>query len=411
MLYGLIGGKLGHSFSKMIHEGFGSYTYQLIELEEAAFHDFMAKRSFTGLNVTIPFKEKVIPYCDRLTPVAAAIGAVNTLYFKDGLLIGDNTDYHGFLYLLQKSGINLSGEKVLLLGAGGASLTVEKAVRDLGARQVVVASRSPRNGSIPFDELKHHQDAEIIINTTPVGMYPHNGESLLTLSDYPHCAGVIDLIYNPLHTHLLLQAKSLHIPCANGLSMLVAQAAKAFERFTGGSLSENQVETALRSLEGKCQNIVLIGMPGSGKTTMGQLLSDALRRPLVDTDLVIEQESGLSIPVIFEKYGEAEFRRLESEVVCRVGKVSGQIISTGGGIVLAPSNMKCLAQNGVLFFLNRPNHFLSREGRPLSTSLDAIERIAAERMGLYKEYSDYIINMSENPEENLRAILELIGGK
>jgi len=411
MFYGLIGEKLGHSYSKKIHESFGKYDYDLLELDKKSFVDFMEARNFTGINVTIPYKREVIPFCDILTPTAKAIGSVNTMYFRDGKLIGDNTDYFGFNYMLHRSGIPLKDKKVLILGAGGSSLTVVKAAKDLEAKELIIASRTGLNAMISLPQTIEHADSQIIINATPVGMYPHNGESLVSLKDFPLCEGVIDLIYNPLLTHLLYESKSLKIPFSNGLSMLVAQAYKAFELFTGTDLETDIMEDTVFLLEKEIKNIVIIGMPGSGKTTLGMLLAEKLKCPFVDTDDLIEKRIGMAIPLFFEASGEEEFRIIESQVAKEVGKYQGHVISTGGGIVLNPSNMEALSQNGTVLFLDRPLENLVSAGRPLSKSLDSLRIMASQRIPLYKRYNNYIINVLENPYENINSILKVLGGK
>ena len=417
MIYGLLGKKLGHSYSPEIHEAFGRYSYRLIELREDQLEDFLKSPEIGGLNVTIPYKEAVVKYCSRLTPLAEKIGAVNTIYREQGAadhpsqLVGDNTDYDGFLALLRKAGISLTEKKVVVLGSGGASRMVQQACRDLGVRDLTIVTRDGREGTIPYESLNHHTDSEIIINTTPVGMYPNNGESPVNLDLFPHCQAVVDLIYNPLTTRLLAQAKERNLIAAGGLSMLVDQAAKACRRFTGQEVPSKDIERITRELEGQIRNIVLIGMPGCGKTTMGRLLSEALRRPFLDMDSLIEQERGLTIPQIFERHGEEEFRRLERELAERIGKERGQIISTGGGIVLHPENVVNLSQNGTLIFLDRPISLLARNGRPLSVSTEAIEKMARDRMALYKGASDYIISMDESPEINLEKLMKIIQNK
>lgn len=417
MIYGLLGKKLGHSYSPEIHEAFGRYSYRLIELGEDQLEEFLKSPEIGGLNVTIPYKEAVVKYCSRLTPLAKKIGAVNTIYREPvetdhpGQLVGDNTDYDGFLALLRKSGISLSEKKVLVMGSGGASRMVQQACRDLGVRELTIVTRDGREGTIPYEALSHHADSEIIINATPVGMYPNNGESPLDLALFPHCQAVVDLIYNPLTTRLLAQAKERKLTAAGGLSMLVEQAAKACQRFTGQEVPSADIERITRELEGQIRNIVLIGMPGCGKTTMGRLLSEALGRPFLDMDSIIEKESGLAIPQIFERHGEEEFRRLERELAERIGKERGQIISTGGGIVLHPENVENLSQNGTLIFLDRPISLLARNGRPLSVSTEAIEKMARDRMALYKGASDYIISMDESPDVNLEKLMNIIQSK
>jgi len=411
MSYGLIGEKLGHSYSKKIHESFGKYDYDLIELDKDSFIHFMEARDFTCINVTTPYKKEVIPFCDDLTPIAKVIGSVNTIYFQNGRLIGDNTDYFGFNYMLHRSGISLIGKKVLILGAGGSSLMVVKAANDLKAKEIIVASRTGLNAMISLKQIINHTDSQIIINATPVGMYPLNGEYLVSLKDFPLCEGVIDLIYNPLLTHLLYEAKSLKIPFSNGLSMLVAQAFNSFELFTGTRPENKIIDDTIFLLEKEIKNIVLIGMPGCGKTTLGLLLVDKLKFQFIDTDDFIEKQIGMAIPLFFEASGEEEFRKIESNVAKEVGKYQGHVISTGGGIVLNPLNMEALSQNSTVIFLDRPLENLASEGRPLSKSIDSLRKMASQRIPLYKKYSDYIIDVLENPYENINYILKVLGGK
>lgn len=411
MNFGLLGEKLGHSYSKIIHESFNKYNYNLIEIKPDALEDFFNNDFYDGFNVTIPYKQKVISFCDVLSESAKAIGAVNTVYHRDGLLFGDNTDYFGFMYMVNKAGIDLKAKKILILGTGGSSLMVQYAVKNAGASEVIIASRSGGNDSVNYDNLHHHFDSQVIINTTPVGMYPNNGESLISFDDFYCCEGAIDLIYNPLVSSFLFDASKHNIRFANGLSMLVAQAAKACELFTNEIFDEAFIDASIKSLEYKIKNIVLIGMPGCGKSTIGKLLAEKTGKEFIDTDFLIEEEMGLSIPQIFEKYGEARFRQLENEKSNEIGILNTQVISTGGGMVLNPDNMKNLSQNGWIIFLDRPIEFLSREGRPLSSSTHAILKMASERMTLYKNYSDYIISMAEDPYVNVNNILELLGGK
>jgi shikimate dehydrogenase len=411
MSYGLIGEKLSHSYSKKIHESFGKYKYDLIELDKDNFASFMEARQFSGINVTIPYKIAVMPFCDALTPVAEEIGSVNTIYFQDERLVGDNTDYFGFIYMLTRSGISMKNKKVLIIGAGGSSLMINKAAKDSGAKEIIVASRSGLNANILLEKLNEHLDAQIIINATPVGMYPSNGESLVSLKEFTLCEGVLDLIYNPLLTKLLQEAKSLGIPFSNGLPMLVAQAFKAYELFTDTILDSAIIENTVSSLEQEIKNIVLIGMPGSGKTTLGKLLAKKLNRPFIDIDDLIEKQIGMSIPLFFETSGEQEFRRIECLIAEDVGKNRGHVISTGGGIILNSLNMKVLSQNGILIFLNRPLEALSLKDRPLSKSLESLYEMSSQRRPLYKKYSDYIIDISEDPYENINDILRILGGK
>jgi len=378
--YGLVGGNLSYSYSKLIHEKLGDYKYELFSLDEDAFENQMARRDFDGLNVTIPYKRAAIPYCDEVSKIAREIGAVNTVYKNGGELIGTNTDYDGFLYMLGRSGISLAGKKILILGAGGASLTVQKCARDAGASEISIARRG--------HDFSKDRDAEIIVNSTPVGTFPGNGEKLIELADFPKCEGVIDLIYNPLLTDLLLRAKEYGVPYSNGLPMLVAQATAAAELFTGKGYSGRN-EEIISDITASVQNIVLIGMPGSGKTTLGMKLAGALGKGFLDMDEAAADRAGMGVPEIFEKYGEEHFRDLETEIAKEYGKQQGRVIATGGGCVLRRENMDALAQNGAVVFLERPLAALDRKGRPLSKDLGVLQKMHEERLPLYEKYGDY----------------------
>ena len=327
--FGLLGERLGHSFSPAIHRQLAGYDYRLVELPPEEVEPFLRAGRFRGLNVTIPYKKTVMACCDALSPAARRIGSVNTLLRRpDGTLYGDNTDYDGFRYLLQAAGAQVRGKKVLVLGSGGASLTVHAVLADLGARETVSISRS---GPDNYENLDRHADAQLIVNATPVGMYPNTGVSPVELDQFPDCEGVFDLIYNPARTQLLLDAERRGLLCSNGLGMLVAQAKAAAERFLGRTIPDSRVEEITRQVEGQTQNLLLIGMPGCGKTTVGQFLADRLGRPLADVDHQVEAEAGCSIPDLFKKEGEEGFRIREHRALCQLSKQSGQVIACGGG--------------------------------------------------------------------------------
>ena len=417
--YGLIGEKLGHSYSKTIHEMLGEYDYDLIPLSREEFDAFMEKRSFKALNVTIPYKKAVMPYCDKLSPLAEKLGAVNTLYFdEEGALCGTNTDYPGFLKAAASAGISFEGRKVLILGDGGAGGMVRHAVKDSGASSVTVVTRHPETSPardlfecVSYDQLDSYQDSEIIVNTTPVGMYPDNGKRLIDLSVFAECKGVFDVIYNPQLTDLLLQAKKAGIPYANGLSMLVSQATEAAAYFTGKPGWDSRDQEILSALREKSMNIVLIGMPGSGKSTIGRALSVLTGKTFIDMDEAIEEMAGMSIPEIFAEYGEPHFRDLESEIARRTGKENSTIIATGGGCVLREENMDALMQNGRVVLLDRDIEKLATEGRPLSTDLDALRKIKKDRGPLYEKYGEFCIDtLPQGPKENAALILEKLRG-
>lgn len=402
---GLIGRKLSHSFSPKIHSLLGDYTYRLIPLEPEEVGEFLKKGEFHGLNVTIPYKKTVMEYCAELTPAARRIGSVNTILRRpDGTLLGDNTDYNGFLYQLNATGAQVAGKKALVLGSGGASLTVRTVLAEQGAREIVVISRTGENN---YHNLDRHADAQIIVNTTPVGMYPKNGESLIDLSQFPHCEAVFDLIYNPAKTQLLLQAQRRGLIWANGLGMLVAQAKVASERFQGKELPDSLVAQIIRRLERETHNILLIGMPGCGKTTIGQALAQKLGRPLADVDEKIVAEAGCSIPEIFAKEGEEGFRVREHRALAEIAKQSGLIISAGGGIVTRPENRDPMEENSVVVWLRRDLHKLPTDGRPVSQSVP-LEELYHRRVPLYKGLAQVAVDNNGTVEHTVDEIIRRV---
>ncbi len=401
---GLLGETLGHSYSPMIHHQLGDYDYRLFEIPRDALDAFLESGDWDGLNVTIPYKKAVVPYCGALSEAAAKLQSVNTLVRRpDGTLYGDNTDLYGFLYMVRRSGIQPAGKKALVLGSGGASVTVKAALEQLGASVTVISRSGPDN----YANLDRHADARIIANTTPVGMYPHNGAAAVDLRQFPHCEGVLDIVYNPARTALLLQAEDLGIPCAGGLSMLVAQARRSSELFTGAVMDDGVLERVERTVQGRLRNIVLIGMPGSGKTTIAAALSRTLGREAVEADDLISQKAGMSIPEIFAQSGEEGFRALETEVLAEQGKRSGIILSTGGGCVTRPENYPLLHQNGVIFCLTRALSKLPTDGRPISQSTD-LAQLYARREPLYRRFADVMVSNDGAPEDTLHTIMEVL---
>ena len=401
---GLLGETLGHSYSPMIHHQLGDYDYRLFEIPRDALDAFLESGDWDGLNVTIPYKKAVVPYCGALSEAAAKLQSVNTLVRRpDGTLYGDNTDLYGFLYMMRRSGIQPAGKKALVLGSGGASVTVKAALEQLGASVTVISRSGPDN----YANLDRHADARIIANTTPVGMYPHNGVAAVDLRQFPHCEGVLDIVYNPARTALLLQAEDLGIPCAGGLSMLVAQARRSSELFTGAVMDDGVLERVERTIQGRLRNIVLIGMPGSGKTTIAAALSRTLGREAVEADDLISQKAGMSIPEIFAQSGEEGFRALETEVLAEQGKRSGIILSTGGGCVTRPENYPLLHQNGVIFCLTRALSKLPTDGRPISQSTD-LAQLYARREPLYRRFADVMVSNDGAPEDTLHTIMEVL---
>ena len=402
---GLIGAKLGHSFSPRIHAALADYPYELIELEESQVGAFLKNGGYDALNVTIPYKKTVMPFLDEITPTAQRIGAVNTVVRRpDGTLLGHNTDYDGFADLVRALGVSLEGKKVLVLGSGGASRTAVTVAADMGARAVVVISRS---GEDNYDNLERHADAEIIINATPVGMYPKNGVAPLSLAKFPALEGVLDMIYNPARTELLLEAEALGIPHKNGLLMLVSQARRAAEAFLGQSIADAEVERITREIARDTENIILVGMPGCGKSTLGQLIATQLGRPLVDCDAEIVKAAGKPIPQIFAEEGEESFRAIETAVLAELCKQSGLVIATGGGVVTRERNFPLMHQNGRVLFLDIAPDELPTDGRPLSQARTPAV-LYAERLPLYRRAADDIIPITRNIEENMQKILEVL---
>ena len=399
-IYGLLGRKLGHSWSAPIHAALGCEDYRLIELEPDELGAFLAQENIGGLNVTIPYKLDVMPFCDEIDEAAKDIGSVNTLARRGGTLCAWNTDAVGFCWMAERAGISMAERKVLVLGSGGASRTAVAMSRKLGAREIIVVSRSGENN---YENLSRHADAEIIVNTTPVGMYPKTGESPVDLTAFPACKGVLDVIYNPRRTALLLQAEELGIPCSDGLPMLVAQAKAAEEHFFETTISDSEHERILAQLRQETANIVLIGMPGCGKTTVGEALSHLTGREAIDIDARIVEQAGCSIPEIFAADGEAAFRALERDVTAEVGKSSGKIILTGGGVVKDPRNYASLRQNGRIYHLTRDLDLLPTEGRPLSQGAD-LAAMWAERKPMYERFRDVIIENNGTVEETAAAI-------
>lgn len=405
-MYGLIGRSLSHSFSPQIHSEFADYKYELFEMEENEVGIFLKNSDLNGINVTIPYKKAVIPYLDRISDCAKKIGAVNTVKrCADGSLFGDNTDYYGFKYTLENRSVAVAGKKCIVLGSGGASLTANAVLHDMGADSVITISRSGKNN---YGNISEHFDSQIIVNTTPVGMYPNCGSSLIQLSDFKQCEFVFDIIYNPAKTELLLQAEKLGIPYANGLVMLVAQAKKACEIFTDTVIPDEKISSVTSKIANKTLNIVLVGMPGSGKSTLGKLIAKKLDRKFVDTDTEIEDSYGASIPDIFAANGEAFFRSLENDVVAECGKQSSTVIATGGGAILNEKNITALRQNGIIVFINRSLNELARNGRPLSKDAEALKKLYETRMPIYKQCADIEVAVDASPEQlAARIIAEL----
>lgn len=404
MKFGLLGEHLGHSYSPQIHKMLGGYDYGLFEVAPDELEQFLRKADFDGINVTIPYKKAVIPYCAELSPEAAKIGSVNTITkLPDGTLRGDNTDYHGFLGLIEHSGIEVKGKKCLVLGNGGVAPTVRAALCESGASEVVTISR---NGEDNYDNISRHADADIIVNTTPLGMYPKNGSAAVSLSLFPTCIGVLDLIYNPALTAILLDARERGISHAGGLYMLVKQAACACERFLGTKVSEEAVLSVFKQIESQMLNVALIGMPGCGKSTTGRALAELTGRKLIDIDDAITERIGCTIPEFFAANGEAEFRRVETEVLSDMAKLSGAIIACGGGVVTRSENYRLLRQNSRIVFLERDIEDLPTDGRPVSQA-NPLAELAKKRLPLYNSWCDIKLCAS-SPEDAAQKIREAL---
>ncbi|MBQ8111237.1 MAG: AAA family ATPase [Clostridia bacterium] len=387
MEYGLIGAKLGHSYSVPIHARLGDYDYRLYERGEEDFIRLLQSRDFKGLNVTIPYKRLAFELCDALSDTARQVGCVNTLIVRpDGSLYGHNTDIGGFIAMARRAGVAIRDRKAVILGSGGTSLTARAACGRLGARQIVVVSRQ---GPVDYEALyRDHADAEVLINTTPVGMYPENGKSPAELSRLPRLTGVLDVIYNPDRTALILDALDRGLPCCGGLYMLVGQAREAAELFTGREIDPGVTDRIYRQLRGQALNLILIGMPGCGKSAVGRALAADMGREFIDCDAEIVRRAGKSIPEIFAEQGEAGFRALEAELVAEVCKGKGAVIATGGGAVLRPQNVRAMRQNGRLIWLTRPLEALSTAGRPLSKSPEALREMWKAREPVYRAAAD-----------------------
>ena len=410
MKYGLIGEKLGHSFSKEIHAMMGSYEYSLKEIPPDKLHEFMKKREFLGINVTIPYKEAVIPYLDWISDAAKEIGSVNTVINCDGRLYGYNTDHSGMIALFDHAGVDAMGKKAAILGSGGTAKTAYAALKSLGALEIIKVSRSSKGDSISYEDLyEKHGDIEIIVNTTPVGMYPNINSCPIDASKFSNLCGVIDAVYNPINTTLVQSAKSMKIAAEGGLYMLVAQAAVASELFLdeNGNSATYYLNGYYQRIKGQKENIVLIGMPASGKSTVGKIIAESLGRKFIDTDDVITKRIGMPISEFIISEGEAKFRDIESEVIKELATKTSTVIATGGGAILRDCNITNLRYNGRLFFIDRPLGALVPTGdRPLSSNVNTMAKRYEERYPIYCAVCDERIDAECNADEVAKKILE-----
>ena len=390
--YGLLGAHLEYSYSPEIHSKFGDYQYDLIEIPEEKLKEVVNSPEYDGFNVTIPYKRSVITLCDEVSSEALRIGAVNRIVKENGLKKGYNTDYFGFCYMLKRNNIELKGKKCMVLGNGGASAMIQTVMKDQGASEIVVVSR---HGEDNYDNLDRHFDSEIIVNATPVGMYPNNGVSLVNVDDFPNLSGAVDLIYNPNKTKFILDATTRGIPACGGLSMLVAQAEKSSELFQHRVIDDEEIDAAIYDIRSELLNVVLIGMPGAGKTFLGRRIAEREHRKFIDLDDLIVEREGMSIPEIFRTKGEDYFRNVETEVLRETCKMSGVVIACGGGIVKRKQNYNLAKQNSRIIWVKRDLDKLDTEGRPISQT-KSVEEIYEARKDLYEAWSDYFIDNNQD---------------
>ncbi len=408
MKYGCIAEKLGHSFSKEIHSYLADYPYELCEIAPDKLGEFMRAKDFLAINVTIPYKQDVIPYLDEISETAKSIGAVNTVVNKNGRLYGYNTDFFGMKTLMLTNGISPSGKKALVLGSGGTSKTAVAVLEDMGAVEIIKVSRTARDGAVTYeDAYAKHSDAELIVNTTPVGMYPNIGVAPVEIDRFPRLEAVVDAVYNPLRSRLVSDALEKGVKAVGGLYMLVAQAARACELFIDTEISAEKISRVFQIMYKRTENVVLIGMPASGKSTVGKLVAEKLGMSFKDSDEEIVRMTGKAIPDIFAESGEAEFRKIEAEAIKKLSAEKNTVIATGGGAILNPESVRLLRENGKIYFLDRPLEWIiPTDDRPTASSREALERRYEERYPIYSSVCDVRVKTLETAEENAEWIKE-----